>query len=163
MSTPLIAPHLATAELRPILLRTAPSLRVQDHAEHPHQLESLVGPRGLLLAFIGDVWQAVNIRRIIWLQKHAPGLQKLGVNIALVARDRSTVLYGFYISSTQPPQFPLLADTDGRIHQTFYISDRPGMILLDAHLELRRRWLMDEDSIWPRIADLQSSLEGLPH
>lgn len=148
-----------TADFGPAIRQHAPDFVLRDHANRYERMTDLIGERGLLLAFIGDIWNAVNVRRILWLQRHAHQIQLTGFNLALISRDQPHTLYGFYISSAMPPEFPLLSDIDGTVHRQFNMGKYPGMVLFDYQRIVRHKWLMPDDRVWPRIQDLVETLE----
>jgi peroxiredoxin len=152
------APILAQ-EAGPALRQVAPDFSLRNHANYNEQLADLVGERGILLAFIGNVWNAANVRRIIWLQRHAHHLMQPGITLALISRDQPHTLYGYSISSATPLEFPLLSDIDGSVHRQFNMENSPGMVLLDHNRIVSRKWLMPDDRVWPRIQELQEILE----
>jgi peroxiredoxin len=150
-----------TRELGPRLNRTAPDFVVPNHAQHPHQLDDLMGEKGLILGFMGDVWMPSNVRRLIWLQHHAYTFISMGVNVALVATDQPHMLYGFFMSSPTPPSFPLLADTDGVVHRLFEMTAYSGMILLDRNRVMRHKWLVPHERVWPSLQDMLEIVESV--
>lgn len=152
---------LQTMELGPYLTTIAPDFRVPDHNNEPHRLADLLGERGLLIGFVGDIWQPASIRRIIWLQRHAQTFMQRGTNVTLLIRDDVFMVYGFYVSSPITPNFPLLADKDGAVHDLFNMSRNPGLVLLDSQRVIRQKWLMPDERVWPKISDLLHMLEGL--
>jgi len=134
---------------------------VHDHTGVKLRLEELAGENGLLMGFVGEIWSPVNIQRILWLQKHAYGIQRSGCNVALVVRDEPHMLYGFYVSSLTPPPFPLLEDMSGEVHAAFEMGEAAGLVLLDRQMMIRQRWQMTEERIWPRIHDVQMMVEAI--
>src|SRR5512134_850464 len=86
-------------ELGPRLNLGAPSFSVRDHTEQPQHLNDLMGEKGLVLGFIGDIWHEASVRRMLWLQRHAHQLLRTGCNMALLICDQPHMLYGFYVSS----------------------------------------------------------------
>ena len=151
----------ATVELGPRLNCIAPQFTARDHAGQPHHLAQLMGERGLILGFIGDIWQQASVQRIFWLERHAHSFIKAGFQVALLIRDEPHMLYGFYVSSPTPPEFPLLADIEGDIHQQFNMTPHPGMVLLDQSAVIRHKWLVPDDRVWPKITDMVDVLETL--
>jgi peroxiredoxin len=152
---------MQTTELGPILDLQAPNFTVLDHAQYEQQMSSLIGRNGLILGFIGDIWQSASIRRIIWLQRHATNFIRTGHNVALLIRDQPHMLFGFYVSSPTPPQFPLLADIDGSIHRLFNMTRYPGMVLIDRQHVVRHKWLMPDERVWPKIQEISEVLEAV--
>lgn len=143
-----------TVELGPRLESTAPDFVIRDHQGKSWSRPSLMGERGLILGFIDDVWQSVSVRRIIWLERHAMALVREGVNLALISGDQPHMLYGFYVSSPTPPAFPLLSDSDNKVHRLFSMSTIPGMIVIDRSGTVRHKWLMPDDRVWPSVREL---------
>jgi peroxiredoxin len=150
---------MQTFELGPNLNMAAPSFVLRDHAGCPRHLDELMGSRGLILGFIGDIWQSASIRRIIWLQRHAHTLLRTGYNVALLICDQPNMVYGFYVSSPTPPEFPLLADVDRKVHCLYNMEAYPGMVLLDHNRVIRHKWLMPDERVWPKIQELMEVLE----
>lgn len=152
---------MQTFELGPSLDLQAPNFTVQNHAQRLQKMSEMIGRNGLILGFIGDIWQSASIRRIIWLQRHAHSFIRTGHNVALLIRDQPHMLYGFYVSSPTPPEFPLLADVDGSIHRLFNMSRYPGMVLVDRTCIIRHKWLMPDERVWPKIQEITEVLEGI--
>jgi hypothetical protein len=119
-----------------------------------------MGQNGLLLCFIGDIWNPANIQRILWLQRHSQSIMRQGYGVALIVRDQPHLLYGFYVSTAKPLDFPLLSDLYGDIHELFDMAHYPGMVMLDENSVIRHKWLMPEDRIWPRLNDIVDVLEA---
>ena len=137
-------PKLATREMPRFfnMERMTPDFSIYDHAGKPQTLSNMLGGNGVVIGFIGDIWNPVNIQRIIWLQKHAHSIHRSGYKLALVTRDQPQMLYGYYVSSLTPPPFPLLADVDGAIHSLFDMMGRSGMVVLDRTKVARHKWEM---------------------
>lgn len=152
---------LNTLELGPHLHTLAPDFRVGDHNQTSRQLDDLMGARGLILGFLGDIWLSASIRRIIWLQRHAGTFIREGFNVGLVIRDQPHMLYGFYISSPTPLEFPLLADVSGEVHRRYNMIDHPGLVLLDRSRIIRHKWLMPDERVWPKIQEMLDVLAAL--
>jgi peroxiredoxin len=145
---------LNTVELGPRLYTPAPDFTACDHAQKPWNLTRLMGEHGLLLGFVGDIWQAASIRRIIWLQRHASTFIRGGFNVALLIQDKPFMVNGFYISSLTPPEFPLLADADGQVHLLYGMTRHSGLVLVDRMGVIRHKWLMPDERVWPKIHDM---------
>jgi peroxiredoxin len=150
---------MQTFELGPQIGLVAPDFSVHDHAQNPKTLDDMMGKRGLLLGFIGDIWQSASIRRIIWLQRHAHSVIVTGYNAALLICDQPHMLFGFYVSSPTPPEFPLLSDMDRKIHRLFNMGPYPGMVLIDHNRIIRHKWLLPDERVWPKIQELVEVLE----
>jgi peroxiredoxin len=151
----------ATVELGPTINTTVPPFTVRDHAGDPQHINDLLGEKGLLLGFTGNIWNPTNARRIIWAQRHAHHINSTGVNVALLSCDQPDLLYGFHISMSPPPEFPLLSDLDGQIHALFNMAKYPGMVLLDRSRTIRHKWLVPDDRVWPKIQDILDVVESL--
>jgi peroxiredoxin len=154
---------MQTFELGPQLNLEAPNFTIPNHAQEPQRMSDLIGRNGLILGFIGDIWQSASIRRIIWLQRHAHTFIRTGHNVALLISDQPHMLYGFYVSSPTPPEFPLLADVDGSIHRLFNMTRYPGMVLVDKTRVVRHKWLMPDERVWPKIQEISEVLEAMDH
>lgn len=151
-----------TMELGPLLNFQVPDFSLPDHENNPHNLSKLMGTTGLLMGFIGDIWQPVSVRRILWLQRQVSKLNLMGVPITLLVRDHPHTLYGFRMSSPLPVPFPLLADADGQIHRAYNLDRYPGLLLLDREGILRDKWLMPDDRVWPKINEIVQAVHHLP-
>ncbi len=150
-------------QLGPDLDQEAPNFTIPNHAQEPQTMSDLIGRNGLIIGFIGDIWQSASIRRIIWLQRHASNFIRTGHNVALLISDQPHMLYGFYVSSPTPPEFPLLADVDGSVHRLFNMTHYPGMVLVDKARVVRHKWLMPDERVWPTIQDITEVLEAMDH
>lgn len=153
---------LDTFELGPTLNTLAPDFELRDHSHKPQRLRDLCGSRGVMLGFIGDIWLPTSVRRIFWLQRHAPQFTLKGAPVALLVRDKPHTLYGFRMSNPLPVPFPLLADTDGAVHRQFNMERNPGLVLLDRNFRIQAKWLMPDERIWPKMPELLETIEGMP-
>ncbi len=150
-----------TFELGPQLNTPAPDFKLPDHNQKPQTLADVLGEQGMLLGFIGDIWQPASVRRILWLQRHVAKLALMGAPVALMVRDHPHTLYGFRVSSPLPVPFPLLADVDGAVHVQYRMDRYPGLILLDHKPLIRQKWLMPEDNIWPKMQEIVEAVQAL--
>lgn len=148
-----------TAELGPVVNMRAPDFALLDHKRQLYMLDDLMGASGVVLGFIGDIWQPASVRRILWLQRHVNKFAVMGTPVALLVRDYPHVLNGFHSSSPLPVPFPLLADSDGQVHRTFAMDRNPGMLLIDRQHVLRKKWLMPNDQVWPRMQELVQAIQ----
>ena len=155
-------PKLATREMPRFVNfeRMTPDFTIYDHAGKPQTLSNMMGMNGIVLGFIGEIWNPVNIQRIIWLQKQAHSIHRSGYKLALITRDQPQMLYGYYVSSVTPLPFPLLTDVEGEIHTIFEMTGRSGMVVLDPLKVARHKWEMPADRIWPRLTDIMGILEA---
>jgi peroxiredoxin len=134
-----------------------------DYQQHTYSLEQLMGTKGLLLGFIGDIWLPANVRRIQWLQRYATRIQGSGVGLAALISNEAHTLYNFYISSPIPPTFPLLADYNRAVHLRYQLDFRAALLLIDAERKVRDQWLaaeMDKET-WLDFTDLQRAIAQL--
>lgn len=141
--------------------RLAPRFHLPDHNRAHHNLTDLMGERGLILGFTGDIWRPASVRRILWLHRHAHMLQRTGFNVALLIHDEPHMVYGFYASSPTPPVFPMLADVDGAVHHLFGMDNQAGMIVLDHELRVRQNWTLTADRVWPRLTEITDTLDAI--
>lgn len=139
----------------------APDFVLPDHQKTPHSLRDVRGDNGLLLGFIGDVWQPTSVRRILWLKRHAMKFAALGTPVALLVCDQPHALFGFQMSSEMPVPFPVLADPDGHIHTLYHMDCQPGLALLDRGLLVQRTWMVNEDRVWPKMPELIHAIQDL--
>jgi peroxiredoxin len=152
---------LNTLEMGPRLLTPAPDFALYNHEHRLLTRDQVTGPRGLLLGFTGDTWQPASVRRILWLQRHALRFERQGVHIALLLCDKPHALYGFYMSSASPLQFPLLADADRRVHRAYSMDHYSGLVLVDTDGSIRDKWLVPDERVWPHAQELLQSFGAL--
>lgn len=152
-------PRAQTLEFGPQVGSFAPAFAAVDHAQQPRHLHQMMGEKGLLLAFVGSIWRASNVRRIVWLQRHARAFIAVGFNVALIATDKPYTLNGFYVSSPFPPQFPFLADVNSDVHRRFNMTHMAGLVLLNRAQVICEKWLVPDESVWPALRDLLAALE----
>ncbi len=150
-----------TLELGPRLETIAPDFLLYNHENRKSALQELLGERGLIVGFTGDIWQPASVRRILWLQRHASKFARMGVNIALLICDKPYMLYGFNLSSVTPLSFPLLADVDRQIHIKFNMERFSGLVLVDKNQIIRDKWLVPDERVWPRESELVQSFQLL--
>ena len=112
----------------PALHSPAPAFTVCAHTRDQYTLPSLLGERGLLLGFTGGIWNLANIRRVLWLRRYAYTLEMAGVNVALLDFDELNTLYDFATSSPVKITFPLLADEDGQVHDSYQLQGRTALV-----------------------------------
>lgn len=148
-------------EQGPTLFTIMPDFRLPDCHSKAHELGTLMGKTGLLLAFIGDIWHPTSVRRVMWLQHHTPKFATLGTPVAIIVRDEAKMLYGFQTSSPLPIPFPLLADTQGDVHEDYAMVGLTGLLLLDRQHRLRAKWIIPEDRVWVKLPELVAEIELL--
>jgi peroxiredoxin len=148
-------------EQGPIVSTLAPDFSLPDHNRKLHCLSNLIGEQGMLLGFIGDIWQPASVRRILWLQRHVSKFAMLGTPVALMVRDHAHTLYGFHSSSPLPVPFPLLADVDGKIHELYQMDKFAGLVLIDRNRVIRQKWLMSPEYVWPKLPELVQAAQLL--
>lgn len=146
---------------------TGPELdtRVPDFAllstdQFCYSLADVTGEAGLLLGFIGNLWQQSSVRRILWLQNHQAQFMAKGVPVALIVQDSQQMLDGLRLTSPVPLSFPLLADTTGSAHRLYNI-EQAGLMVIDRMGYLRDKWLMTDDRVWPREQELLQAIDRL--
>ena len=130
------------------LNRPVPDFSLPDHNGKVFNLQAVMGTKGVLIGFLGDIWRPVSVHRIFGLQRAAKKFNVLGWQIALIIRDQPATLRHFHFSSPMPVPFPLLADTDGKSHNAYTI-ERPCLLLVDHGGVLRARWQMPPDTVLP--------------
>ncbi len=139
----------------------APNFVAFNHDRKSFLVHTLAGSTGLLLGFVDNLWDAITIRRVMWMQRHAHKFNMNGVHTALVCQDDCHTLYDFYISSRDPLPFALLSDVQGHIHATYNFQNRVGLVLTDHQLVVQQTWLISSDRVWPRMHELLRAIEHL--
>lgn len=139
MKQPLLPIHISALE-------SAPEFTTIDHLEHVQTLRSVMGARGLLLGFVGDIWVPSSVSLLRWLGEEAAPLRRMEVATAALVCNAPHTLRGFVSASPVPPRFPLLADADRIIHAVYNMG-QPGVMLIDAELRIRGRWLPMQEGL----------------
>lgn len=140
-------PMFASSAVSP-LNRPMPEFNLTDSANKPFDLKAVMGAKGVLLGFLGDIWRPVSVHRILGMQRSAKKFAALGWQTALIVRDQPQTLRNFHASSPLPIPFPLLADAEGKAHNA-YAVERPCLLLIDHDGILRHRWQMPPDIVLP--------------
>lgn len=150
-----------TMELGPHLHIPAPDFAVLSHTNTLVSLENLLGERGLVLGFTGNIWEPASVRRILWFQRYYPQFARLNVSLALLLCNQPHQLYGYSMSSVVPLDFPLLADIHREVHMLYNMERYAGLVVVDAAGMIRDKWLMPDERIWPKAPELMAVLEML--
>ncbi len=148
-------------EYGPIVNSVVPEFQLPNHASTPIKFSDLIGKNGAILGFIGDIWQPTSVRRILWLQRNVNKFALMGTPVSLLIRDHPHTLFGFHSSSPLPVPFPMLADTDGSVHQIYNMERQAGLILIDRKRIVREKWLMSPEYVWPKFTDLMTAIQRL--
>ena len=143
----------------PLINSKVPSFELPNYKGTYYTLSNLHGDSGLLLGFIGDIWNPTSIRRVLWLQRHVNKFALLGMPIALLVQEPPSTLYGFQMSSPLPVSFPIIADEDGDVHMAYDMADTPGLLLIDRGHILRDKWMMSVERAWPRMNELVKAVQ----
>ena len=150
-----------TLEMGPGLHSYVPGFILPDHDNREVAAEDIMGQRGILLGFTGDIWEPASVRRILWLQRHQSQFAREGVNTALLVCDHPYKLSGYAMSAVEPLHFPLLADADRAVHARYNMENYAGLVLVDSAWLVREKWIMPDERIWPKISDLMTMLATL--
>lgn len=140
-------------------LESAADFTALDALEQARPLRSLLGRRGLLLGFVGDVWMPSSVLLLRWLTRETTPLRRIEVATAALVGNAPHTLHGFLSASPLPPGFPLLADADRTLHALYNMA-HAGVILIDADLCIRGRWLMTADAL-PRPKAFLRTVEAM--
>jgi peroxiredoxin len=146
-------------EQGPIINTYVPEFQLPDHNRVMHTRIALMGEHGMLLGFIGDIWQPASVRRILWLQRHVGKFALMGTPVAVLVRDHANTLYGFQMSSPLPVPFPLLADVEGKTHELYHMETQAGLILIDRYNRVHQKWLMLPEYVWPKLQDIVDEIQ----
>lgn len=141
--------------------KALPAFSLSDHNRVRRSLDTLMGPNGMLLGFIGDIWRPISINRILTMQKEASKLAAHGLSVAIVIRGRVNTLTNFIINTPVPVTLPLLADPDGMVQATYRTHMAPGLLLLDRRRVMRFRWLLTDELLWPMMDDVLKAASSL--
>jgi hypothetical protein len=89
---------------------------LNNHENISHRLSMMMGEKGILLGFTGDVWDLNCVRYVLWTQRQSFKLSSFGVNTALVVPNHCYELNGFFMSIPRDINFPLLADPAYKVY-----------------------------------------------
>lgn len=137
--------------------RPVPDFNLTDSQEKRFTLKAVMGSKGVLLGFLGDIWRPVTVHRILGMQRSVKKFAALGWPPALIVRDQPETLRNFHASSPLPIPFPLLADADGKAHSAYGI-ERPCLLLVNRDGILCAMWQMPPDIVLP---ETQTILEAM--
>lgn len=152
---------METVELGPSIHRRVRNFRLLNAKKEWVSLDDVMGDRGVLIGFIGNIWHEASVRRILWMQHYLHKFTVLGTPATLLIQEHISTLRGFEISSPLPILFPMLADEDGAIHQAYSMDRHPGLLLVDnAHI-LREKWLMPSQRVWPKPKEIALAIHQL--
>lgn len=152
---------VATLELGPPVGYDAPDFSLVNHENNEVTLSEILGERGILLGFTGDIWQPASVRRILWLQRHYTQFSRQGIEVALLICDKPHMLFGFSMGSIRPLQFSLLADVDRLVHDAYRMTRYAGLVLVDSQCVIRDKWIVPDERVWPRAPELLAAFEPL--
>lgn len=151
---------LKTLSFGPPLNTTAPPFALLDQTQRKRTISDVVGKRGVLLGFIGDIWEPASVRRVLWLQRNTLYFTREGVNLALVVVDQPQKLYTYYVSCAVRLEFPMLADTNRKVHKDFNMR-YSGLVFVDSSSVIRDKWLVPDDRVWPKVHEIVESIQTL--
>lgn len=117
----------------------APSFCLPSAEGERHNLSTLMGEVGLLLAFSGDIWDIHSIRQVMWLQRYAPQFALLGARSALVAPNDSDALRSFVMSNPLKIPFKLLADPQRQSYHAYNIK-APCLLFISRSGYIGGQW-----------------------
>lgn len=146
-------------EWGPVLNLSLADIVLPDQSQRTHSLTTLTGSRGLLLICLSELWQPVNVRRILWLQRHAANLALLGVPAAAVVQATPGVVQTFSHTTPFPLTFPLLADPLGSAAMQYNLANRGCILLIDPKHVLRSKWILPDTNVWPKMSDILHAVQ----
>jgi hypothetical protein len=118
---------------------------LNNHENISHRLSMIMGEKGILLGFTGDVWDLNCVRYVLWTQRQNFKLNSYGVNAALVIPNHCHELNGFFMSIPRDINFPLLADPNYTVYHDFDMA-MPGFVLLSRDGETLGKWYITDTS-----------------
>lgn len=118
---------------------------LNNHENISHRLSMLMGEKGILLGFTGDVWDLNCVRYALWMQRQSFKLASSGVNAALIIPNHSYELNGFFMSIPRGLNIPLLADPKFQAYGDFDMA-MPGFVLLNREGEVLNKWYITDTS-----------------
>lgn len=116
---------------------------LNNHKNISHQLSMIMGEKGILLGFTGDVWDLNCVRYVLWTQRQNFKLNSFGVNSALIVPNHCHELNGFFMSIPRDINFPLLADPSFSVYGAYDMA-MPGFVLLNRDAEVINKWYITD-------------------
>lgn len=107
----------------------APDFTLQARGR-TYTLPQLLASQGLLLAFIHGTWCPACVDQLIRLRRRHRDYMNLNVQLAAIVGDQVAAVEAFEISAEPPLPFPLLADTDLTVSQTYGLTAPAEQTLL---------------------------------
>lgn len=131
--------------------------KLENYDNISHQLKMMMGEKGILLCFTGDLWDVGSVRSALWLQRQSFKLSKNGINCAMIAPNETHELRGFYMSLPNNIPCPLLADPSKSVTEKATMES-PGYLLLNRDGDILGRWYADNSTAINVREVLQSTL-----
>lgn len=150
-----------TVELGPAVHHRVQDFRLSNARKEWLSLDDVMGERGVLIGFIGNIWHEASVRRILWMQHYLHKFTALGTPATLLLQEHLSTLRGFEISSPLPISFPMLADENGDVHKAYSMDRHPGLLLVDRDYILRQKWLMPVQRVWPKPREIALAIHEL--
>ncbi|MCC6614680.1 MAG: hypothetical protein IT320_14460 [Anaerolineae bacterium] len=135
------------------------SLPLFDHQEETCTFDSIMGERGILPVFIGDIWAPGNERVLRWINRITRPLAHEGINSVLVTSNAAHTLKGFFASSPLPLTFPLLADNDLQVRRQCAVERKNAILLIDVQGYIRAHWFIAGRNL-PRLKLVLNAIQS---
>lgn len=162
VSSPLVARQPAAAapapdvrKLGPQVGDKLPAFSLQDQSGRPRSLESLMGPKGLMLTFSRSAaWCPYCKTQLVEMQGRLADVKQSGYEMAVITYDPVPVLAEF--ATRRQIAFPLLSDTGSAVIKQYGILNTtvdptnnlygypfPGMFIVDRQGVVTSRFFED--------------------
>lgn len=146
-------------EVGPLVNHQSPDFELYNDTEQLTSLDSLLGTRGALLAFIHGTWCAGCVQTIHQLQRYARTYADSGVQVAVIAIDPPYRLNTFKLSASTPVPFPMLADESGAVHTLYNLEKLTAYVLVDNGRSVKAKFVDAGNHILPGHRTLMEAIK----
>jgi peroxiredoxin len=124
-------------------MQTKRDFTLNNHENISYRLSMMMGEKGILLAFTGDVWDLSCVRYALWMQRQCFKLASAGLNAALIIPNHTYELNGFFMSIPRGINAPLLADPKYQVYGDFDMALQ-GFVLLNREGDILNKWYITD-------------------
>lgn len=148
-------------EWGPVLNLKVAEIVLTDQSQRTHSIATLTGSRGLLLVCLSELWQPVNVRRVLWLQRHAANLALMGVPPAAIVQATPNAVQTFSHTMPFPLTFSVLADPLASAAVQYNLAGRGCIMLIDPRGVLRSKWVLPDTIAWPKMSEILHAVQTI--
>lgn len=116
---------------------------LNNHENISYRLSMMMGEKGMLLAFTGDVWDLSCVRYALWMNRQCFKLAASGLNTAIIIPNHPYELNGFFMSIPRGITVPLLADPKYQVYGDFDMATQ-GFVLINREGDILNKWYITD-------------------